>query len=273
MSAAQGRREILDLLDRHGLRPRKHLGQNFLADPNLVDRIVREAGVGAGDRVVEIGAGTGTLTRALAATGAIVVAYEIDDRLAPVLEESLGGTTVDMRFGDAMRLDMGAELGPGPWTRVANLPYNVGTPLLLDLLRNAEEIRRFVVMLQRDVADRLVAGPGDSAYGLPSVSATLRATIRFGFTVAPQVFVPTPDVESAVVILDRRVAAPEADVAEALAAVAFNQRRKMLRRSLVEALESPEQTLLDAGIAPSARPEELGPGAWIDLARCVERAS
>ena len=273
MSSGQGRREILDLLDRHGLRPRKHLGQHFLADPNLVDRIVREASVRAGDLVVEIGAGTGTLTRALAATGADVVAYEIDDRLAPVLEESLAGTGVDIRFGDAMRLDLGTELGPGPWTMVANLPYNVGTPLLLDLLRNAAEIRRFVVMLQREVADRLVATPGDSAYGLPSVSATLRATTRLSFTVAPQVFVPTPDVESAVVILDRVVAAPEADAAEALASVAFNQRRKMLRRSLAAALEDPEQALAAAGIAPSARPEELDPAAWVDLARCVERAS
>jgi len=269
VSVAQGRSEIRDLLKRHGLRPRKRLGQHFLADPNLVERIVREAAVGPGDRVVEIGAGTGTLSKALAATGARVVAYEIDEGLRPLLEESLAESTVEVRFADALTVDLSTELGDGEWILVANLPYNVGTPLLLEILRGAPNIVRFVVMLQREVADRLVADPGTSAYGLPSVGAALRAEVRFGFAVSPQVFLPPPDVGSAVVTLVRRQAPPGADLAERLAAVAFNQRRKMLRRSLAQRLGDPEGVLLAAGIDPTARPEELGVGRWLDLAAVV----
>lgn len=272
-SSAHGKRQIIDLLERHGLRPRKHLGQHFLVDPNLVERIVRHSGVGPSDRVVEIGAGTGTLTRALAATGATVVAYEVDAKLRPLLDEALSGTGAEVRYADALEVDLAAELGRGPWTMVANLPYNVGTPLLLELLRSAHNITRFVVMLQREVADRLVAQQGTAAYGLPTVSAALRADVRFGFAVPPQVFFPQPEVGSAVIALNRIEPPPLADVAERLAAVAFNQRRKMLRRSLAERLSDPVALLEQAGIDPAARPEELGALDWVALATAVRSAA
>ncbi len=263
---AQGRGEIRDLLARHDLRPRKRLGQHFLAEPGVVERTVRTAGVGPADHVVEIGAGTGTLTRALAETGAAVVAYEVDDRLAPLLSEALAGLDVDLRFADATKTDLGTELGPGRWTLVGNLPYNVGTPLLLDLLRDAPRIERFVVMVQREVAARLVAEPGTAAYGLPSVSVALRAEAHIAFTVSPTVFIPQPDVESAVVVLDRIPVPRGAAEAEMLAASAFNQRRKMLRRSLAGILDDPETVLERAGIPPTARPEELAVDRWLALA-------
>jgi len=257
------------LLDRHGLRPRKRLGQHFLADPNIVERIVRLADLTPDDRVLEVGAGTGTLTRSLASTGATVVAYEVDVGLRPVLEETLTGCDVDLRFEDVTRVDLPARLTAGPWTLVANLPYNVGTPLVLDLLRTAPRIERFVVMVQSEVGDRLAARPGSKTYGLPSVVAQLHADVRAGFRVPAQVFVPAPDVASLVVVLERRPAPPRTEAAIELAAAAFNQRRKMLRRSLVPVLVDPEAMLRAAGIEPTARAEELAPGDYLRLAEAV----
>ena len=262
----QGRRQIRDLLERHSHRPRKRLGQHFLADPNLVERIVRTAAVSPGDLVVEIGAGTGTLTRALAEAGGRVVAYEIDRGLEPVLAETLRGCTVEVRFEDATRVDLAAALPGGPWTLVANLPYNVGTPLLLDVLRHVPQVTRMVVMVQRQVADRLTAAPGGKSYGLPSVVAQLHAEVRLGFSVPASVFFPVPDVESAVVAMARIEPPAMVDRALDLAAAAFNQRRKMLRRSLAGALSDAEAVLARAGVDPAGRAEELEPGAYVRLA-------
>jgi 16S rRNA (adenine1518-N6/adenine1519-N6)-dimethyltransferase len=273
----QGRTEIRRLLEHHGHHPNKSLGQHFLADPNLVDRIVRTAAVGAGDRVVEIGAGTGTLTAALAATGAHVVAYEIDRHLRPLLAESLAGPiaagTVELRFEDATSVDLAAALPGEGWVLVANLPYNIGTPLLLDLLRGAPSIERFVVMVQREVAERLAADPGSRLYGLPSVVARLRGEVRLAFVVRPEVFVPAPDVDSAVVTVTRRPPPDGVAGAESLAATAFGQRRKMLRRSLAGAVADPEATLRLAGIDPTARPETLAPEDFVRLADAARRGA
>ncbi len=271
MTGAQGRREVRELLSRHGHRPNKALGQHFLVDPNVVDRIVRTAAVGPGDRVVEVGAGTGTLTRALAATGATVVAFEIDRHLEPVLREALSGVAVDLRFAEATAATLASALGEGPWVMVANLPYNVGTPLLLDVLRDVPAVSRFVVMVQREVADRLAAGPGSRTYGLPSVVAGLRARVSAAFGVSREVFVPPPDVDSAVVVLDRVEPPPHVGRAETLAAAAFGQRRKMLRRSLATVLPDAVALLEAAGIDPAARPEMLTPEDFVRLA-AVEAA-
>ena len=266
----QGRSEILQLLERHGLRPRKHLGQHFLADPNVVERIVRLAEVGDGDRVVEVGVGTGTLTRGLAATGATVLGYEVDTRLETLLVESLSGLSgVEVRFEDALKADLASDLGEGSWTMVANLPYNVGTPVLIEILRRVPSITRFIVMLQKEVADRLVASPGSRSYGLPSVSLALRANARSAFSVGPQVFVPRPDVESAVIVVERKQTDPLADDADALAAAAFGQRRKMLRRSLASVLVDPAAALVEAGLDPESRAEELSADDYLRLARAV----
>ena len=263
----QGKRAVQELLERYDLVPRKSLGQHFLADPNLVHKLVRLAAVESGGRVVEVGAGTGTLTRALGEAEFQVVAYEVDERLRPLLAEVLDGLdNVEVRFADALAV-LPADLGEGPWTLVANLPYNVGTPLLLKMLTDGSNVARFVVMVQKEVADRLMAGPGSRTYGIPSVVTALHADIHREFTVGPQVFVPAPGVESVVVTLQRRPASPFAPRAIEMATVAFNQRRKMLRRSLADTIPSVTELLAAAGISGDMRAEQLPPSAYVELAQ------
>ncbi len=266
MTDPHGRREMRELLDRHGVAPRKALGQHFLADPNIVRRIVRLSGAEAGSNVIEIGAGTGTLTRGLAATGARVVAYEVDRGLQPVLAETVGHLpNVEVRFEDAADLDA-ADL-KGEWMLVANLPYNVGTPLLLDLLRHAPAITSFVVMVQKEVADRLTAQPGGKLYGLPTVVVDLHADARIEFTVRPEVFFPPPQVGSAVVRLRRRAGAPaSSERAVEIASAAFSQRRKMIRSSLRDVIDDAAAVCGKAGIDPTSRAETLDSTAWLALA-------
>ncbi|HUU61446.1 MAG TPA: 16S rRNA (adenine(1518)-N(6)/adenine(1519)-N(6))-dimethyltransferase RsmA [Acidimicrobiia bacterium] len=261
-----GRAATARLLAAHGVRPSKDLGQHFLADPNLVRKIVIAAEVWPGDRVLEIGAGAGTLTRGLAATGASVLAYEVDTRLRPVLEEALAGVAgVEVRYADAALIDP-AELAGEDWVMVANLPYHVGTPLLLRLLREAPAISRFVVMLQREAVERLAAPPGSRTYGLPSVVVQLHGRVKIAFRVPPTVFLPPPKVESAVVVIHRQPAHPSTERAIALAAAAFGQRRKMLRRSLASVLTDPAAALAAAGLEATRRAEDLAPEDYLRLA-------
>lgn len=263
---AQSRSEIADLLERHGLAPIHRLGQHFLADANITRRIVDIAAVGPGSKVVEIGAGTGTLTKALADMGCHVVAYEIDEGLRPVLEGVAGGLDVEVRFADVMDVDFSTALeGPG-WAMVANLPYNVGTPVVLEAIQAAPNIERFVVMVQREVARRLVARPGSDDYGIPSVVAGIYTDARLGFDVPPQVFYPPPSVESTVVVMERLPHADNAERAVALAKAGFGQRRKMLRRSLATVLDEPVAMLEAGGIDPTCRAEDLSPEEYLRLA-------
>lgn len=263
---AQTRTEIAALLARHNLSPSHRLGQHFLADGNITRKIVDLAEVRQGDPVVEVGAGTGTLTVALARAGASVVAYEIDYGLRPVLEEVTAGLDVELRMVDAMRVDFANELDGRTWKMVANLPYNVGTPLLLDALRDANQITRFVIMVQREVGERLVARPGGKEYGLPSVVAGIHTRGTIAFRVPPQVFYPAPGVESAVVVLDRIDAPESAERAIEIASNGFGQRRKMLRRSLSAVFDDPVSKLEMAGIEPTARAEDLTPADYVRLA-------
>jgi 16S rRNA (adenine1518-N6/adenine1519-N6)-dimethyltransferase len=266
--SAQTRSEIRELLERHGRRPRKALGQHFLADPNITDKIVRLAGVGEGDLVVEIGPGTGTLTSALAHAGAQVIAYEVDEGLAPILAETVGAIpNADVRFEDATDVDF-ADIDRD-WVLVANLPYNVGTPIVLDVLRHAPRCRRVVVMVQEEVADRFVAEPGTKDYGIPSVVVGLTAKPGGSFKVPAQVFVPPPNVGSAVIVLDRDGVEGPVERAIELASAAFGQRRKMLRQSLKGALADPVSVCEAAGIAPTSRAEELAPADWLRLAEAA----
>lgn len=263
---AQTRSEIAALLQRHGLAPIHRLGQHFLADANITRKIVALAEVGPGSRVVEIGAGTGTLTRALAAAGASVLAYEIDEGLRPVLGAVTEDLDVDLRFEDVAKVDFSEALSGHGWSMVANLPYNVGTPVVLDALQNAPSIERFIVMVQREVAMRFAAQVGSPDYGLPSVIAGIYSTARVAFTVPPQVFYPPPRVESAVVVLVRKPAPENAGRAIELARAGFGQRRKMLRRSLASLIDDPVVLLERAGFDATKRAEDLSPGEFLRLA-------
>lgn len=262
----QTRSEIAELLASHGLAPIHRLGQHFLADANITRKIVEVAGVGMGSRVVEVGAGTGTLTRALAGAGAHVVAYEVDEGLRPVLAEVTRGLDVEVRFEDAGDVDFGSALDGSGWAMVANLPYNVGTPVVLTALQEAPNVERFVVMVQKEVARRFAAAPGSSDYGLPSVIVGIYGEATLAFTVPPQVFYPPPKVESAVVVVTRREPPAGAARAVELARAGFGQRRKMLRGSLSSVLDAADAVLEAAGLDPTARAEELSPDDYLRLA-------
>ncbi len=269
-------RTVRALLDAHGLRPSRALGQNFLTDPNTAERIVRLAGVGAGDSVVEVGPGVGSLTVALCAAGADVTALELDRRLVPVLEEVLAGTGAVVVAGDALRTDWSALLGTDrPWAMVANLPYNVATPVLVRALETAPMIDRFLVMVQREVGERIAAGAGEQAYGAVSVKVAYHCTAKVVGAVPSTVFAPRPKVESVLVRLERRAAPPvEVDDPEwmfTLVRAGFATRRKMLRRALSTVLGArAEAVLRAAGIDPEARAETLGLPEWAAVA-AVER--
>ncbi|HEY2430416.1 MAG TPA: 16S rRNA (adenine(1518)-N(6)/adenine(1519)-N(6))-dimethyltransferase RsmA [Acidimicrobiales bacterium] len=261
------RRAVSELLTAHGLAPSRALGQNFVVDPNTVRRIARLAAVGADDRVVEIGAGLGSLTLALLETGAAVTAVEVDRGLVPVLRDVVEPAGAVVVEGNALTLDWGALLGAGPWILVANLPYNVATPLVVTLLETVPAVVRMLVMVQAEVGDRLAAGPGDQAYGAVSVLVDNWATAEVVGRVPSTVFLPRPKVDSSLVGIARR-AAPVVDAdyprLKELVRAGFGQRRKMLRRSLAGV--TPAGALEAVGIRPDARAEELAVTDWARLA-------
>ena len=284
--------EVRRLLREREIRPAKALGQNFVADPNTVRRIVRLAGVEPGDRVVEIGPGLGSLTLALAEAGASVVALELDRRLAGVVREVTAGLPVAVVVGDALRVrfdevlaaapsgdpadssgdptDTSSDPADRPWTLVANLPYNVATPVVIRILEEAPAIASLLVMVQREVGERLAAGPGDDAYGATSVKVAYWASAEVAGRVPPTVFVPRPRVESVLVRI-RRLSEPAVDPEvvgyERLFEVVragFGQRRKMLRRSLAGVVSA--DAFAGAGVRPDARAEEIDLCGWARLA-------
>jgi len=266
--------DISACLRAHGIRPSRALGQHFLADPNTARRIVRLAGVTEGDRVLEIGPGVGSLTLALADAGAHVHALEIDRHLIPVLEEMLEGRErVAVEQGDALTWDF-FTLRDAPWSCVSNLPYNIATPVVLRVLEEAHAVTRMMVMVQQEVGERLAAAPRTKAYGAVTLKVEYRATARIVGSVPPTVFVPRPKVDSALVMLERRttppVDVPSSEGLFALVNAGFSHRRKMLRRALTPVLgDRTADVLVSAGIAPSARAEELDLGAWAAVARAV----
>lgn len=277
------RTELLSLLRSRGIQPSRALGQNFLVDANMAGHIAKLAGVGPGTRVLEIGAGVGSLTGALAASGATVTALEIDRRLLPLLAERVEPMGVTVLEADAMAMDFGILPDDGEaWHVVANLPYNVATPLVLRLLEDAPQVKSVVAMVQAEVAERLVAVTGSKAYGAVSVRVSYFATGRVLTRVGPDVFLPRPNVASSVVRLARRSVAAEVagdpageeGMAECmpeyrqlvrLVRAGFGHRRKMLRRSLGE-LVAPDQ-MEQCGISWELRAEDLDLQAWRRLAR------
>ncbi len=267
--------DIAQLLSAHGLRPSRALGQNFVADPNTVRRIARLAGLVAGDRVLEIGAGLGSLTLALAETGARVVAVETDRHLVPVLRAVVQPAGVEVVEGDALTLDLARLLaahgeGDGAWSLVANLPYNLATPLVMRTLTEVPAVTRLLVMVQREVGERIAAGVGDDGYGAVSVRVAYFARAEVVGRVPASVFIPRPRVESVLVRLVRR-AEPAVDPAivsyerlDAVVRAGFGQRRKMLRRALAGVVEP--AAFARSGVRPEARAEELDIAAWGRLA-------
>jgi 16S rRNA (adenine1518-N6/adenine1519-N6)-dimethyltransferase len=278
LSRLLGPAEIRALAATLGVRPTKALGQNFLHDANTIRRIVRVADVSAGEDVLEIGPGLGSLTLGLLDAGARVLAVEI----APVLAGALASTVaahqpsavgrLTVLNADALRL---TELpGPAPTALVANLPYNVAVPVVLHLLESVASLRHGLVLVQAEVADRLAAPPGSRTYGVPSAKVAWYASAQRAGTVPRAVFWPVPNVDSGLVRLTRRPPPQLPDGvsrADVFAVIdhAFAQRRKMLRSALAGWAGSPaaaEQALRAAGVDPTARGETLDVTAFARIA-------
>lgn len=277
-----GPADVRELAGRVGLSPTKKLGQNFVHDANTVRRIVAAAELRADDHVLEVGPGLGSLTLALLAETSRVTAVEIDPRLAELLPETArrrlpeGAEKLTVLHADALEVTPSTVVAPT--ALVANLPYNVAVPVLLHLLAVYPSIRRVLVMVQAEVAQRLAAAPGSRVYGVPSVKAAFYGKVRHVGAVGKNVFWPVPKVESGLVRLDRFPAGQEpwsqsAEVRErvfSLVDAAFAQRRKTLRAALSGYFGSPqraEEILVDAGIAPSQRGEKLSVADFVRLAR------
>ncbi|HEV2087034.1 MAG TPA: 16S rRNA (adenine(1518)-N(6)/adenine(1519)-N(6))-dimethyltransferase RsmA [Cryptosporangiaceae bacterium] len=276
-----GPAEIRALAGALGVRPTKTLGQNFLHDPNTIRRIVRTAGLASDDVALEVGPGLGSLTLGLLPACAHVTAIEID----PVLAGALPGTVADrlpdhadrltVVTADALRLD--EVPGPAPTAMVANLPYNVAVPVVLHLLERLVSLRTVLVMVQAEVADRLVAPPGSRTYGVPSVKAAWYADVTRAGAIPRSVFWPVPGVDSGLVRMVRREPPVDADRAATFRVVdaAFAQRRKTLRAALAGWAGGParaEEILRAAGVDPSARGESLDVTAFAGIATAARQA-
>jgi 16S rRNA (adenine1518-N6/adenine1519-N6)-dimethyltransferase len=243
------------------------LGQNFLADPNLLAAIVRDAELGTDDVVLEVGAGEGVLSERLAAAAGHLHTVEIDRGLEAALTPIAALPNVELHWGDAMKLDLGA-LDPAPTAMVANLPYSVATPLILRTIAELPSLERWTVMVQREIADRLRAAPGSRTYGSPSAVAQLACEVELLRPVDPAVFKPRPRVDSAILRLRRT--GPGADAAtRTLIRAAFAHRRKSLARSLEHAeagsLAPARAALAELGLPEDARAEALSPSQFAAL--------
>jgi 16S rRNA (adenine1518-N6/adenine1519-N6)-dimethyltransferase len=265
---------LREVIARHGLSAARALGQNFLLDEQLLDRIARVPGDLAGRRVYEVGPGPGGLTRALLRAGAEVVAVERDRRCLPALEEVAEAADGRLRVieGDALEIDEAAEAGPGAHV-AANLPYNVGTALLVRWLGGETWPpwwESLTLMFQLEVAERIVARPGTGAYGRLAILAQWRGEPRIAMKVHRSAFVPPPKVMSAVVHIVPKAAAPgvRAATLERLTAAAFGQRRKMLRQSL-KGLPGALEALEVVGIDPQRRAETLSVDEFVAVARAM----
>jgi len=238
---------------------------------------VADAGIEEGDRVLEVGPGLGSLTVALAATGARVLAVELDRALVPALREVLAPfTSVRLEVGDAMKMDWEAALPAGDWTMVSNLPYNVAVPLLVNMLDGGPRITEYLVMVQREVGERLTAQPGEDAYGAASIRVAYRARAELVRRVPADVFWPRPKVESVTVRLTPRPAPVDADRAALFRVIdeGFAERRKTmgnaLRRLGLDA-RSAARVLSDSGVEPDVRAERLGLPEFARIAQALQR--
>jgi 16S rRNA (adenine1518-N6/adenine1519-N6)-dimethyltransferase len=249
------------------------LGQNFLSDPNLLDAIVRDAKLGEGEVVLEVGAGEGVLTGRLAEAAVHVHAIELDRRLEEALAPLAARENVSLHWGDAMDVDL-AGLDPAPTAVVSNLPYSVATPVILRTIEELPSVRRWTVMVQREIADRLRAAPGSRTYGSPSVVAQLACEVKLLRKVDPAVFRPRPRVESAILSLRRTGPGADAPTRE-LVRAAFAHRRKSLARSVEHvqpgSLAPVRAALAELGLPVDSRAEQLSPEEFRALATGLSR--
>jgi len=267
--------QIRALLASRGLSPKRSLGQNFLADQNLIAKLVAASRIGPGERVLEVGPGTGTLTEALLDAGARVLACELDDALADLLRERLGGREgFTLVHGDALEdkrtlnADLAARLGGGPFKLVANLPYGCATPLLSTLLLRHPACVAIAATVQKELGDRLLASPGGREFGPMSVIAQASCEVEKIAHLPPACFWPRPQVDSAMVVLTRR-AEPLCDprALSVVCAALFRQRRKRIAKPLRELLGDREPP---AGVSPDMRAEEVSLEAFCRLASAVD---
>jgi 16S rRNA (adenine1518-N6/adenine1519-N6)-dimethyltransferase len=266
------------LLGARGLRPKKSLGQNFLMDSGTSARIAKLAIDAPGERVLEVGAGTGSLTAQLLAAGADLTAFDLDDALVEILRsrDDLAGAVIE--HGDALAYDYAAYAGDRPWRVAGNLPYNIATPLMIKLAQMENRPDRLVAMIQKDVADRLLAKPGTAAYGSLTLAIGLTMRVERAFNVSPGQFFPRPNVMSAVVVLHRldQLAAPVSNRArfEQVVRGAFAYRRKTLANSLSLALEIPreraEAAIGSLGLDADIRGETLDLATFAALTDALE---
>lgn len=283
-----GAADIRRIAAEAGISPTKKFGQNFVIDPGTVRKIVREAGVSEGDRVLEVGPGLGSLTLALLEVGARVTAVEIDpsvaERLPQTIAEYMPQAVERFDVVNADALTITPETMPKldePFALVANLPYNVATPIVLTLLERFPQLNKFLVMVQKEVAERLAAGPGSKIYGTPSVKLAWYGTSHIAGTIGRNVFWPAPNVDSALIYFERY---PQDSVEGArmndeqlrkevfaLIDAAFGQRRKTLHAVLRKRV--PEGTFERAGIDPTRRGETLTIDEFVRLAQAVLDAS
>ncbi len=269
---ASGLRPLREVIADHGLKARKSLGQNFLLDPSITDRIADAAGDLSGTTVIEVGAGPGGLTRSLLGCGARhVIAIERDPRCVAALAELTTAYPDRLRVveGDALKTDL-AALAPAPRAVVANLPYNIATPLLIGWLKNAGDFTGFTLMFQKEVAARICAQAGGRDYGRLSIAAQWRCETQALFDVPPGAFIPPPKVTSTIVHLTPRhepLAPADWSALEQVTAAAFGQRRKMLRASLRRLGVDTDALLSNAGVSPTVRAETVDIAGFCALAR------
>ena len=267
--------EVRFLLDRHSIIPSRSLGQNFVVDPNIIRKIVRLAELGSEDQVLEIGPGIGALTCGLVETKR-VVAIEFDRYLLPPLNEMLQEAEMlektEILHADAMEIkwDEFFSTRPGSWKMISNLPYNISSTLLLNILDHAPQVTDLLVMVQREVGERFAAGPGTASYGIPSVKAQYWSEVSIVGNVPPKVFFPAPNVDSVMLKLSRRLDPEKVDLELMwrLLKIGFGQRRKMLRKSLKGYIGIAEFN--SAGLDPKSRPQDLTVNDWVSLAIAAE---
>lgn len=271
---------IKNLLTDSNLSPKKFYGQNYLCEPNIAEKIVRLAEVDQADNVLEIGPGVGSLTTVLCETGANLLAIEIDSDIIKLLEKVLKDSEciseISIINSDVRNVDWDQVLENKIWKVVANLPYNIATNLILDLLASRPELENYLVMVQKEVAERLVAKPGSRIYGIPSILASFWAELEIVSTISANVFYPKPNVTSALVKIKRKSNEdlnPEIYLAVvSLVKAAFGKRRKQIHNSLSSYFD--DHDFVDLSIEKTTRPENLELSDWLKLAlRYLEKQS